>query len=185
MCVRRIPRGLTLVELILFVLIVSIALLGVLLLLNTATARSSNPLVQKQALAVAEALLEEVELMPFTYCDPDDADVTTAASPAACTAPEALGPEPGESRTSLATPFDNVNDYHNFSMAGISDITGTALPGLSAYSATVMITPETLAGTGSSVPSAAALRISVQVNGPANQSITLEGYRTRFGPRAP
>src|SRR5688572_5232749 len=73
MCVRRLPRGLTLVELILFVLIVSIALLGVLLLLNTATARSSNPLVQKQALAVAEALLEEVQLMPFTYCDPDDA----------------------------------------------------------------------------------------------------------------
>jgi MSHA pilin protein MshD len=185
MSIRRHAEGLTLVELILFILIVSLALAGVLALLNLATGRSSDPLVRKQVLAVAEALLEEVELMPFTYCDPDDPNVATATSAAACTTQEALGPEAGESRTSLATPFDNVNDYHNFSMAGITDITGTAQPGLSAYSAAVTITPETLAGTGASVPGAAALRISVQVSGPANQSITLEGYRTRFGPRTP
>jgi MSHA pilin protein MshD len=123
--------------------------------------------------------------MPFTWCDPDDPGVTTAASAAACTIPEALGPEAGESRSSATTPFDNVNDYHNFSMAGISDITGTVLPALSAFSATVTITPETLAGTGASVPSAAALRISVRVSGPGNRSILLEGYRTRYGPRTP
>jgi MSHA pilin protein MshD len=189
MCIDRlrgVARGLTLIELIIFILVVSIALLGVLLLMNLTTARSSDPLIRKQVLAIAEALLEEVQLMPFTYCDPDDANVTTATSAAACaTTPEGLGPEPGEARGSATAPFDNVNDYHGFSMSGISDISGTAIPSLGGYSAAVTITPEDLAGTGATVSSAASLRIGVAVTGPGNESITLEGYRTRYGPRAP
>jgi MSHA pilin protein MshD len=179
-------RGLSLIELILFMLIVSIALVAILLLMNTTTARSSDPLVRKQVLAIAEALLEEVELMPFSYCDPDDANVTTATGVAGCaTTPEALGPESGETRYSTTTPFDNVNDYDGFTMAGVSDINGTVIPSLGSYGATVTVTPDALAGTALTVASSASLRITVTVTGPGNESVTLEGYRTRYGPNSP
>jgi len=125
--------------------------------------------------------------MPFTYCDPDDANVTTARSAADCaTLPEALGPEPGEARLSATAPFDNVNDYAGYAMVGrITDVDGRPISGLDGYSATVTVTPEALAGQGMSVPATAGLRITVTVTGPGAERVTLEDYRIRYGPRAP
>ena len=65
-------RGVTLVELIVFIVVVGTAAMGVLLAIDVAARSSADPMIQKQALAVAESLLEEVQLQPFTYCDPDD-----------------------------------------------------------------------------------------------------------------
>ena len=80
MCIRahrRRDRGLSLIELILFIVIVSVSVVGVLAALDRTARASAEPLVIKQALAIAEALLEEVELMPFTFCDPEDAQAST------------------------------------------------------------------------------------------------------------
>ncbi len=175
-------RGLSLVELILFILIVGIGIVGILGVLNLTAARSSDPLIRKQVLAIAEALLEEVELMPFTYCDPNDANASTATSTGGCaTTVETLGPEvaQGESRYSTTSPFDNVNDYHNFSMAGIRDLSNTPIAGLEAYSASVSVT----AG-GLGLANAEVLQIAVTVTGPGNESTTLNGYRTRYAPNS-
>ena len=68
-------RGTSLIELILFIVIVSTSVAGVLIAIDRSARSSAEPLVIKQALAIAEALLEEVQLMPFTYCDPDDVPV--------------------------------------------------------------------------------------------------------------
>lgn len=187
MSTRHNQRGVSLVELILFIVIVSLALAGVLGVLNVTTRNSADPLVYKQALSIAESLLEEVALMPFTYCDPDDANAAnaTAADAANCPAAggiggvENLGPEAGETRYA-APQFDNVNDYHNFTMTAgnISDITGTAIPLLAGYSATVTITAPGLVA----IAAANTLLITVTVTGPDNIAITLEGYRTRYAP---
>ena len=102
-------RGFTLIELIMFIVVISGALAGVLTIFIQATRGSADPQLRRQAMAIAESLLEEVQLMPFTYCDPDDAAAETATSAAGCTTTEALGPEAGETRT--ASPqFDNVSD---------------------------------------------------------------------------
>src|SRR5882762_3749026 len=137
----RAEHGISLIELIVFIVIVGIAVAGVVGVLSMATRASADPLIQKQALAVAEALLEEVQLQPFTYCDPDDPQAATAQSAAVgatgCTAaasvenlgPEATPPYGPETRTSLTTPFDNVNDYNSLSMpAGITVLTEAATP---------------------------------------------------------
>jgi len=191
MCIRD-PRavrsrGVSLVELILFILIVSVAIVGILGVLNLTAARSSDPLIRKQALAIAESLLEEVELMPFTYCDPNDANAATATSATvgaggcAATAEVApYGPEAGESRYSTSTPFDNVNDYNGFSMVGIRDLSNTLIAGLDAYTASVSVTD---GGLGLAIP-AEVLLIAVTVTGPGNESVTLHGYRTRYAPNA-
>lgn len=177
-------RGFTLIELVAFIAIVGIAVAGVLLAYDRATAGSADPVIRKQALAIAESMLEEIQQMPFTYCDPDDPAVSTANSSADCATPEAIGPEAGESRYSSTTPFDNVNDYNGYNTAaetpsGIKDITGAPVTGLSSYDVSVTIASATLPG----VAAGAALLISVTVTGPSNVSVTLDGYRTRYAPQ--
>jgi MSHA pilin protein MshD len=186
---RRRSRGFTLVELIVFIVIVSVAVTGVLTALDIANRASTDPMIQKQALAIAEALLEEVQLQPFTYCDPDDANAASALNAAGCTGGAGgandenklpLGPETGETRTG-ATLFDNVSDYNGLSMGpGITDLSGAAIAGLGAYSASVAVVNQALGA----VSSSDALLITVTVTGPANTTVVLHGYRVRYAPNA-
>jgi len=100
-----------------------------------------------------------------------------------CATPEAIGPEAGESRY-FAPQFDNVNDYHGFTMnsgnGGIKDITNTVFPALNPYSASVSVVQEALG----SIAATESLRVTVTVTGPGNTTVTLDGYRTRYAPDA-
>lgn len=175
-------HGLSLVELLIFIVVVGAALAGVLRVFTQATAASADPLLRRQALAIAESLLEEIELMPFTWCDADDANVESTTGSAGCASlPDGIGAEAGEGRH--ATPqFDHVDDYHGYSMNGIVDLTGSAVAGLSGYSASVAVAAAALgsitAGSGD------ALRITVTVTGPGNTTVSLDGYRTRHAPNS-
>lgn len=177
----RHQRGLTFVELIMFILIVSVGVAGILSVMNVTTAASADPMVRKQAIAVAESLLEEIMLQPFTFCDPDDPNTENALAAAGCNAAEAMGPEAGETRLGLNTPFDNVNDYNGFAMNGITDVFGASIPALATYNAVVTITPQ---GIGT-VPANQSLRIDVRVTGLGNTDVTLTGYRLGYAPQNP
>jgi len=174
-------RGLSLIELLVFIVVVGIAVTGVLSVFSLNARTSADPVVQKQALAIADSLLEEVLAKPYTYCDPDDANVETAANAAGCaTTPEIMGPEnASETRYSNLTPFDNVNDYNGFAMTGIVDPSGNAVPDLNGYTASVQVQP---AGAFNGIPAGETLFVTVTVTGPGNHSVTLSGYRTRYAP---
>ena len=62
----HLERGFSLVEAIVFIVIVSVALAGVLSVMNFTTKHSADPLIRKQTIAVAESLLEEISLQNFT-----------------------------------------------------------------------------------------------------------------------
>jgi MSHA pilin protein MshD len=182
-------RGASLVELVMFIMIVGIALAGTLLVMNRTTSQSGDPMLRKQALAIAESLLEEIELKGFTYCDPDDTLMyATAGGTGNCTSgygedhfgAETLGGI--ETRPYGALSFDSVNDYHEYNMAGITDYTGTVTPivGLEHYTAAVTVEAVNQAFSG--VPNPEWLFITVLVTAPDGTSITLNGYRTRFAP---
>jgi MSHA pilin protein MshD len=111
MCIRSpCSRGFTLVELILLIVVVSVALIGVLITYQVAVAGSGNPQVQKQAIAVAEALLDEILLNPYD-------------------------PVPGSGPT--RADFNDVDDYNGYATAGgIEDINGALVPGLGSYNVT-------------------------------------------------
>jgi MSHA pilin protein MshD len=188
MCTRHNQRGISLIELIMFIVIVIVALAGILLVMNVTTKGSADPLVHKQALAIAESLLEEVELQPFTYCDPNDVNAASAGSAASCTAgldqnkggaPLTSATPNTETRYDTSFPFDNVADYGGFSMAAgsIMDITNTNI-GLAGYKADIAVARNGLAG----LPADAALLITVTVTGPDLMPVVLEGIRTRYSP---
>jgi MSHA pilin protein MshD len=191
----RRERGLTLLELVMFIVVIGVAAAGVVGVIGYATRASTDPMIQKQALAIAEAMLEEVQLMPFTYCDPDDPQAGTAQSATVgatgCSAggveglgAEGVAPFGPEVRISATTPFDNVNDYNGFTMAGgIVDIAGNpiAIPELAAYTASVTVAGQALGG----IAAAESLLITVTVSHPSlTPSIVLNGYRIRYAPNA-
>ena len=193
MCRGERQRGVTLVELVIFIVVVGIAAMGVLLVIDVATRSSADPMIQKQALAAAEALLEEAQLQPFTWCDPDDANAASALSAADCTGGAGgpndenrlvagqLGPEAGETRSSATTPFDHVSDYNGLVIGpGITDASGAAVPGLGAFTATFAVANQALAA----VPAADALLITVTVTGPGDTTVVLNAHRVRYAPNA-
>ncbi len=179
----RNQTGISLIELVMFIVIVSVGVVGILSVMSVTTKASADPMLHKQALSIAESLLEEIQLQPFTYCDPDDANAATATSTAGCATAalvEVLGTEGIEGRYTIPL-FDNVSDYHTFSMSPIVDITSNAISGLGAYTASV-----TMTAVGAALfafPNDDVLQIDVRVQA-GNTDITLTGYRFRYAPRA-
>jgi MSHA pilin protein MshD len=179
--------GISLIELVMFIMIVSIGVAGILSVINVTTRTSVDPLTRKQAVAVAESMLEEIQQQPFTYCDPDDALVTTSSG--ACAGPiQSLGPTASESR-GTTTGLDNVIDYSGFTMTGISTLDDVSTVVLPNYRVDVTIAQETVGGVGGD----ASLRIDVRVTSPPFDAvtnptpamdITLTGYRLRYAPNS-
>lgn len=193
-------RGVTLIELVLFMAILAIALGGIIAVMNLTSARSADPVRRKQALIIAEGLLEEIELARFSYCDPSDPDADTAKSSADChTAPEAWGQ--GGAEPLNQRPYDNVNDYVPAAAsltAAFNDGAGNLLDAnnnplaVNGYTARVSITPAAFGPTGAVIGSAGGagssadtevLRISVEVDYDG-EKLVLEGYRTRYAPNS-
>lgn len=120
MCIKR-QAGISLVELILFIVIVSIGIVGILSVMNITTQHSADPMVRKQALAAAESLLEEISLKEYT--DPD-------------------GSNAGETRPT----FDDVDDYAGYTSTGIETIDGTPIGALASYNVSVSVAVSGLGG---------------------------------------
>lgn len=118
MCARS--KGFTLVEVIVLIVVVAAALVGVLLVFQNTVRGSADPQVRKQALAIAEAMLDEVLLASY----------------------DNLGPTAGRRN------FDDVHDYAAYSTAGgMKDIDDVAIPGLENYNVTsIAVATEALGG---------------------------------------
>lgn len=61
-------RGFTLVELIMGIVVVSVAVVGVLLAMRTTVAKSADPMIAHQGIAIAEAYMEEILTKTFAGC---------------------------------------------------------------------------------------------------------------------
>lgn len=190
-------RGITLIEQIMFIVIVSVGVIGLVSVMNPAIRASADPMLTKQLVAIAESLLNEVVHQPFTWCDPDDGNAATALAytgpvgPGVCeTNPQnALGPVPGDESRSATAPgkgFDNVADYAGFAMDNVADpANGSVLNG---YRAEVAIVQ---AGADFLLPADTVLAVTVttcRVATPSapcagRDSFALTGYRFRYAPR--
>ncbi|MGK5037731.1 type IV pilus modification PilV family protein [Janthinobacterium sp. LB3P118] len=191
-------RGVTLIELVIFIVVVSIAVVGLLQIFTRTTASSADPQLRKQALAIAEAMLDEIEGARFTFCDPladPAADMATnaglvnsATNPTGCNTPQNVSAtEPATGR-----PYYNVSDYvraFNTPLSYKEDVAGKLLP--DGYKVSVAISPDAGLGPANAMlPSDATpinmnvLRITVTVTYGTNQQLVLAGYRTRYAGNA-
>ncbi len=154
MCIK--PRkhsfhsGFSLIELIVAMLLISIGVLGILSAMNTLVKNSADPMVRKQAIAIAESLLEEIVLKDF-------------ANP--------TGGYTGTDRTQ----FDDVSDYAGYTTTGIVDISGTAISGLSGYNISSVTVVNAALG---NIASTDAKLITVTVTAPGGEAISMSAYRT-------
>ena len=147
-------RGLTLVELVVAIVVVSVAVGGVLMVMNYTVLHSADPVLRHQAIAIAEAYMEEITLK--AYLDPDDGTL--------CPANEGS-----------RNQFDNVCDYNGLADTGAVDQDGNSIGNLGNYDVAVTVVADTFGS-----PSANGLRIDVTVTDPANETISLTGYRAPY-----
>ena len=153
--------GMTLIDLIVAIVIISIGLAGVLLAFTTTVRHSADPMVRKQMSAIADEMMEEILLKPFAV---------TAPNP----------PFAGCARLA----YNDVRDYNGYSAVDICDIDGTTV--LSGYGVSVSVSPPA----ASPVPLsgvAATDQLTVRVNVThGSESHSLTGWRTCFaGPSWP
>jgi MSHA pilin protein MshD len=152
--------GFSLIELIVFIVIVSTAMIGILSVMNLVNKNSADPVIHKQALAIAESLLEEIELQDFTA-----ASGTTSAGTVTV--------------TNRANSYHVISEYQGFSMTGITSLNGaagTTVQGLSGYSALVAVQGQALGG----IPATSAVQITVTVTDPAGNKLQSVGYRVAY-----
>ncbi len=151
-------RGISLIELIMFIVIISIAVAGILLVMNKVTGHSADALVRKQALAIAESLLEEVQLQDF---------ISASGVPNAVT------------QANRSSEYHIVSNYNGFATTGIFPVSGVAaIAGLGSYNASVVVTNAALGSI--TLASASAVLITVTVKDPQGNDIQISGYRTAY-----
>ena len=160
--------GMTLIELVVAIVILAVGVAGVMAVFSTTVRGSSDPLVRKQMLAIAEQMMEEITLQPFAPTPP--AHVNT---PGVC-----------PSRAS----FNDILDYHQLKTTnGVCDTTGTPLPQLAAYNMEVDVNQAvTLASTSGAgnIGAGNVYRIRVTVTH-GNESLQLIGWRTNYAAGLP
>lgn len=153
--------GVSLIEAVLFIMVVSVALVVVLKVFDLANQGSADPLLRRQALAIAQSLLDEICAKPFGDAASDDV---------------AQGGFAGPYTSANRQWFDDVNDYDGFSMSGIRSLDNSPLTGLDRYQASVTV----VAAAFGTLPSSAGYRISVTVIDPSGAQIALDAYRADY-----
>lgn len=149
---RSRQSGATLIELVISIVIIAIAAGAVLMGLSTSLTQSADPMIRHQAVAIAEAYLEEIALKSFA--DPDGVD--------------------GEASRDL---YDDVDDYNGLVDNGARNQFDAAIADLSDYTVSVSVTGSNALP---SITSTDLFLISVQVSHPSNVSFTVSGYRANF-----
>jgi MSHA pilin protein MshD len=152
----------TLIEIIVTIVIVSIAATALLSVFSSLIRTSADPMIQQQAVTIAEAYMEEIMLQSFD--DPTDTELGAAAV------------EAGETSRAL---FDDVQDYNHLGTTQVRNQNNGVVAALADYSITVSVTATALNSTNP-VPAAASMRIDITVSHPAIGDIGLSAFRTDF-----
>ncbi len=157
-------QGFTLVEVIIFIVVVGAGMAGILSVSNNVVKSSADPIVRKQALAIADSILEEV--LQKEFCDPDTVNRTTV--------PPTCGVQTVEP---ARADKDDVSDYDAQTQALFNSATVGGWPvALDGYIVAIAVVNDTTVIGTSAVP---AKQVTVTVSR-GTESVALVGYRGNY-----
>jgi len=141
----------TLIEVVVAIVIVAIAAIAIMGAMAAVTSSGAHAVVRQQAVALAEAYLEEVLLQPIAF--------------------------PGGTVPTSRASFNDEDQYNGLNDVGARDQFGNPIAFLSGYTVSVAVT-QTTALTG--IAAAQARQINVSVTDPTGLTVLLTGYRANF-----
>jgi len=140
-------QGMTLIELVVSIVIISIAAISMLALLSSQASHSGDAMVQTQAVHIADAYLAEVLQQSY----------------------QPLANAAGRSN------LNDVDDYKTWNDAVAKDRSGNPVPGLSAFSVSITVTPAALGA----VPASQSKQVDVIVRHTSGTTVKMTGFRTQ------
>lgn len=113
-------KGISLIELVIFIVILSVALTGITLIYLNTIRYSADPMVRIRSIELAQSTLEEILLKSYDHNTPagggcvqfaanSNCPVGAPPNPTAATETVGLGNDAGETRAT----YNDVDDYHN------------------------------------------------------------------------
>ena len=200
-------KGISLIELVIFIVILSVALTGITLIYINTTRYSADPMVRIRSVELAQATLEEILLKAYDgNTDSGGGCVRFPSGSSRCpagnpTATATFGADGAETRST----FNDVDDFHNIAYCGTGGTadaacTSACIPMIDKSGASIATEYAGFAicirvsfaggagaeinnvapGTGNDVLANDAKRIDVIVTDPLNSKINLSAYRLNF-----
>ena len=173
--VQRMNRGFTLVEIIVVIVVFSIATVGVLATYQQTMRHAADPVHNTRAVKLGQAYLEEILGKRFDEnsaqggvprCGSMDAGAQLCSG--------AFGPD-GEGSRDL---FDDVDDYHGFDVSPPTDVNGNVLTGYASYRVQVQVVRAGNELVG--LNNVDAKRVDITVTTPRGYDFNFSGYRVNY-----
>jgi len=202
--------GVTLIEMVIFIAIVSIAFTGIIMVFISTGKHSADPLIKIRTIELGQSFLEEILLKKYDEGAPVnggcvDFTVTNSRCSSGVAGKTVLqaDTDPITSITETRGTFDDVDDYHNLEYCGSGVSSGDAscsgsctnlvnesgidiASQYSGYSICIQVSfagselNNVAPGTGTNVLSNDAKRIDVMVTDPLDSSMTFTTYKLNF-----
>ena len=158
-------NGFTLIEMVVFLVVVSLGLAALMAAYNQSVTNSVDPIVRTKLPELAQSQLDAVMARKYAEETPTGAIPACGSAETGAPATCSFGLDSGES-LSDPTTLDDVDDFNNYSAT------------VNGYTATVTVVS---AGTELGLAdNSHARRISVTATAPGGEAITLSGYRANF-----
>jgi len=170
-------KGVTLIELVICIVILSISMVAVMKSFSVSIGHSADPMWRNKTLKLAQLYLDEILAQKY-----DDATPIGGSPPVSTPVCTGLGEESGEVRAT----YDDVDDYNGLSFLGPSSSPPTPPLGISGsldssydnYSVNI-----TVACDGSEVSASGnihAKKITVVVTAPGQDPMTFAAYKANY-----
>jgi MSHA pilin protein MshD len=164
----RSHRGATLVELVMTIVIISIAIAGVVGAFSLIAGRSADPLNQTRAIALSQLYFDEILSRKYDHNTPDGG----VPRQEGCS----IGPEGGESDRS---DFNDADDYDGLDESPPLNADGNEVdPAYQSYRVQVTVACE--GGEVGLSDDDDAKRITVTITDPSDNNYVFSGYRGNF-----
>ncbi len=151
------PRGFTILEMLVAIVVIGVGLAGVMTAFSHSSKGSADPAVRIQLQAIAEQLMEEILLKPYAV--------------AANSAP---------TQTCGRDTYNDVSDFNGYPASAscpISDVDGDPVPNLTGYTVSVSVSAGSLTASGLATVPGKKVTISVKRG---NEAFVLVSWRTDY-----